>query len=197
MNALLDWLANNWLFALTTAVAVCSVIAKATKNETDNKLVSLLQRIVDVIAMSSTPTKYTGDRLKMGKGGFVSPSCLLVLAILSGVLLFGSGCALKNLSPEDQAIAVTDELTIAYKSVRGEYLDLIVELPPDQSAWLVDNVAPILDEGRDALILARESVATWKAYKIKPDDLGGQITRVRRLIADAWSKMVQLTGQEV
>ena len=191
------WLSANWWLVLTTAVTVACAIAKATPNETDNRIVAVLLRVVDILAMSTGKTKYTGDRLGSGKVGFINPLALIPLAVLSGVLLFGSGCALKTLSPEDQAIAVTDELTTAYMSVRGEYLDLRNELPPDKAEWLKDNVAPILDEGRDALVIVREATATWKAYKVRPDNFDELVARVRRLVSDAWAKISQLTGREV
>ncbi|NDV20838.1 hypothetical protein GO013_15615 [Pseudodesulfovibrio sp. JC047] len=197
MEKLIAWIADNWFVVLTTAVTVCSVIAKVTPNETDNRFVAVLQRVVDVLAMSTGKTSYTGDRLKMDKGGFIKAPLAGVLVMLALVGVICSGCALKNLPPEDQAIAVTDEITNAYMSVRAEYLDLRAELPPDKVEWMVENVAPILDEGRDVLILTREAAASWKAYKVKPDDFDGLVARVRRLVADAWAKISQLTGLEV
>jgi len=43
---------------LTILVSIASVIAKLTPDETDNKLIAVIQKIIDIIAMSSKPTKY-------------------------------------------------------------------------------------------------------------------------------------------
>ena len=54
-----EWVIENWLVIVTTAITAASVIAKATPNTTDNQVIAIIQKIVDAIAMSSAPTKHT------------------------------------------------------------------------------------------------------------------------------------------
>jgi len=197
MENLIAWMAENWLVALTTLVTVCSVIAKVTPNETDNRYVAIMQRIVDTLAMSTGKTEYNGNRIRSAKKRGVKLPIVGVLASLALLAMLSTGCALKGLSPEDKALAVTDEITTAYMSVRSEYLGLLTDLPPDKAAWMVEHIAPILDEGRDALILTREAAATWKAYRVKPYNFDGLVNRVRRLVSDAWAKIAQVTSEGV
>ena len=57
----IDWLIINWLVIGSTATSVvtaASVIAKLTPNNTDNQVISKIQKVVDLVAMSSSPTKF-------------------------------------------------------------------------------------------------------------------------------------------
>ena len=205
METFLSLLAEHWWLALCVAVAGFSVVAQITPNQVDNRILFYLLKLVDILALNfRKPTilsKTEGGDVRVDfdkyKAGFINPPVVGLLALLALLVVLCSGCALKNLPPEDQALAVTDEITTAYMSVRAEYLDLSTELPPDKVAWMVEHVAPILDEGRDALVLAREAAATWKAYKVKPDNFEGLVDRVRRLVSDAWAKIAEITGREV
>ena len=50
---------ENWLVIITTTISVASVIAKVTPNQADDKFIYMAQRVVDTLAMSSTPTEKT------------------------------------------------------------------------------------------------------------------------------------------
>lgn len=54
------WLINHWeeiTLAATGVVSVASIIAKLTPTEVDNKLVALILKIVDVLALNNKPTE--------------------------------------------------------------------------------------------------------------------------------------------
>jgi len=53
----MNWIIENWLIIATTAISIASVVAKITPNETDNKIIAMIQKFVDTIAMSSKPTE--------------------------------------------------------------------------------------------------------------------------------------------
>jgi len=57
------FLLEYW-YLVPTIMSVASIIAKATPNETDNKIIATLQQIVDVVAFSSKPTELTKKNLK-------------------------------------------------------------------------------------------------------------------------------------
>lgn len=56
----MDWLryiGENWVEISTGVIAVASVIAKVTPNQTDNIVIAKIQNVVDALALSSSPTK--------------------------------------------------------------------------------------------------------------------------------------------
>ncbi len=53
-----------WWPVLPTIMAIASIIARITSNETDNKVVAVIQKIIDTIAFSSAPTKLNKRILK-------------------------------------------------------------------------------------------------------------------------------------
>jgi len=55
---MIEFILENWMTIITAAIAGASVIAKVTPNQTDNTVIARLQKIVDVLALSSKPTEY-------------------------------------------------------------------------------------------------------------------------------------------
>jgi len=53
----MEYFIDDYLVYITSLVTLASFIAKVTPNETDNKVIAFIQRIVDAIAMSTPPTK--------------------------------------------------------------------------------------------------------------------------------------------
>lgn len=53
---MLDLILNYW-YLVPTVMAIASIIAKATPNQTDDKFLAMIQKIIDIIAFSSEPTK--------------------------------------------------------------------------------------------------------------------------------------------
>jgi len=209
MNNVIALLTEHWWLAVCLA-AVFSIVAQITPNKVDNRILFYLLKVVDFIALNfRKPTILTKSEdgtvavdFDKYKSGFIRPPLIAGVALLALLVVACTGCvknvapALENISPVDKAIVVTDEVTNAYEAVRAEYVDLVGTLGPDKSEWIKTNVAPVLDEGRAALVMVRESVAIWKATQIKPDEYNGQLARIRALIADAWAKIAQLTGKE-
>lgn len=63
VELILSFIRDYW-FYVPTVMAVASIIAKATPNTTDDKYVMFIQKIIDAVALSSTPTtinKIKGD----------------------------------------------------------------------------------------------------------------------------------------
>lgn len=57
----MEWISANWWTVIvpvfTGVVTVASIIAKATPNEIDNKVVGVLLKIVDFFALTTGKTK--------------------------------------------------------------------------------------------------------------------------------------------
>lgn len=67
MASIFAWIVENYLALTlipTSAVTIASTIAKVTKNETASKAVAKLQKVVDIVAMSSTPTELVKNVVK-------------------------------------------------------------------------------------------------------------------------------------
>lgn len=162
-------------------------------------LVVLAVLILDKI-VAVTPCKWDDLILTAIKGALtkaVGKSFVFVLPLLVCTAMVMPGCAMKNLSPPDKAAAVGQELTNAYEVVRAEYLHLKNDLPPDKAEWMKRNVAPIINEAQDFLVLYRHAANTWRRTQLKPDDIDGLSDEVTKLISRAWDKIAELTGGEV
>lgn len=63
---MMEFIMTYWP-AIPAMITAASVIAKITPNETDNKIVAILQKIIDTIALSSTPTthKVSSDKTNL------------------------------------------------------------------------------------------------------------------------------------
>ena len=62
--AIYAWCTANPVLLVTSCISIASAIAKATKNTTLSKKIATVQKVVDFIAMSSTPTKHVIKELK-------------------------------------------------------------------------------------------------------------------------------------
>ena len=59
MENLIEWLTENWGTIAQVAaylVAIAAVIAKATPNQTDNKIVYYILHIADLVGLNTEPT---------------------------------------------------------------------------------------------------------------------------------------------
>jgi len=59
METLIEWLTENWgTIAQVVAylIAIAAVIAKATPNQTDNKIVYYILHIADLVGFNTEPT---------------------------------------------------------------------------------------------------------------------------------------------
>lgn len=53
---MIELITNYWA-VIPSIIACASVIAKVTKNETDNKIVAFFQKIVDALALTTGKTQ--------------------------------------------------------------------------------------------------------------------------------------------
>lgn len=54
---MIELILSYWYLA-PTVISVATIIAKATPNETDNKIVAVATKVVDVLAIHANPTKF-------------------------------------------------------------------------------------------------------------------------------------------
>ena len=60
MNEIWNWITSNWvtiMSVITSVIGIAAVIAKATPNTIDNKIVDWLIKIINVIGMNFGNTK--------------------------------------------------------------------------------------------------------------------------------------------
>lgn len=170
----IQWIKDNWPLVVMVVLVLDKIVA-ATPCKWDDLILTAIKGVL---------TKTVGR-------AFVALLPVLILLPLT------TGCAMKNLSPPDKAVAVGYELTQAFEAVRAEHLRLVDELPPDKAAWMKRNVAPIINEAQDYLVLYRRVANTWRRTQLKPDDFDGLSDEVTKLIREAWDKIATLTGMEV
>jgi len=56
----MNWVIANWdsvLGIITGLITVASIVAKLTPSETDDKMIAKVLKVIDVIAINSTPVK--------------------------------------------------------------------------------------------------------------------------------------------
>lgn len=57
----MTWITENWdtiFLIITGIISVASLIAKITPNETDNKFIAIVQKIIDALALTTGKTKF-------------------------------------------------------------------------------------------------------------------------------------------
>lgn len=119
---------------------------------------------------------------------------LLLFALLLPVLSVTTGCALKNLQPHEQAMAVGEELRITYVALHHEYLQLHEALP-DARPTLEADVAPLLDDGKRAVVALREAATLWARTQQQPGDWLALKTSAMRLLGDAAALLQAFTRE--
>lgn len=119
---------------------------------------------------------------------------LLLFALLLPVLSVTTGCALKNMQPHEQAMAVGEELRITYVALHHEYLQLHEALP-DARPTLEADVAPLLDDGKRAVVALREAATLWARTQQQPGDWLALKTNAMRLLGDAAALLQAFTKE--
>lgn len=99
-----------------------------------------------------------------------------LLVLVMAASLFATGCALKNLEPHEQGIAVAQELTETYYILEEQYFDLPSEVQ--------EQVAPLLNTYRRTLVLLRDSASLWYKTQTKPVDFDELSNSIAYLIND-------------
>lgn len=170
---LIEWLLANWMY-VTIAVLLLDKIVALTPCKWDDMIWTSIKGVL---------RKLTGRTF------------LAMCMVLGLTMTLGACAGMNKLPVEDQAMVVSDKATDAYMTARTEYERLVDTLPPDKAAWLEDNVAVLLDEGRDYLVMLRESIAVWKRTKVKPDDVDTLSARITVLVVDVWNKINEILGK--
>lgn len=170
----IQWIKDNWPLVVMAVLVLDKVVA-ATPCKWDDLILTAIKGV-----LSKT----------VGRAFMLMLPVLIVLPLMTG-------CAMKNLSPPDKAVAVGQELTNAYEAARAEHLHLVESLPPDKALWMKRNVAPVLNEAQDYLVLYRRAANTWRRTQLKPDEIDGYSDEVTKLIKVVWDKIAQVTGMEV
>lgn len=116
------------------------------------------------------------------------------LIAICALVLFAGCASMQALPAEDQTLVVVNEATQSYKAVRSTYLTLIDTGQPETVAFLKDEVAPLLDRGRDILVIVRNSAAIYKSTQVKPDDLEDNLGKLNDIISDIVALIATLGG---
>lgn len=114
---------------------------------------------------------------------------LVLLAVALPLCL--QACAMRDLTPAQKALAVGEELRIAYVALYEEYGALHASLPPDDVAYLEREVAPRMDAAKRLLVAYRsgavalqsgENAATRAEHAAQAED-------VRQALAECAMKL--------
>lgn len=108
----------------------------------------------------------------------------LLLAVSVAVLT--SGCALRDLSAQDKALAVGEELRLVYLEMHNAYLAVEPTLPADKAQVLRSTVAPAMDKARRAIVTLRALAATWAEVGAQPADWTRAKADALLALGDAW-----------
>jgi hypothetical protein len=114
--------------------------------------------------------------VKKGANGAAKP--LLVLALCVPLSL--QACALADLSPQDRALAVGEELRINYVGLYAEYGELHEALPPEGVAFLHANVAPAMDTAKRAIVAYRDAAQVYARTDTEPEGYDALLRDARR-----------------
>lgn len=139
---------------------------------------------------------------------WVLAACISVF--LCVLILSTHGCALKQLSRPNQALAVGEELANAYDALESEYLSLAKDarLSAELREKLASHAAPLLDQARYAVVAYRDAAALFARAAAAAEALGqanatgvvgwaellAREQTVRDLLMSAWSTMTTYTG---
>ena len=132
-------------------------------------------------------------RIAASKTVEIKKSTTAALSLMFVLCLVLPACALKDLKPHEQALAVTGECITLYESLHTEYLHLHAALP-EQREQLETMVAPVLDTARVALVTLGDATALWVRTKAKPADWDGLKTRAMNLLSDAGAILARVKG---
>lgn len=160
-------------------ITVLATVLKTPKEDA-NPIYVIAYRVISFIAMNIGDAKNADDVAAGRTLNYNSTKkcdtnkTLLVLVMAAS--LFATGCALKNLEPHEQGIAIAQELTEAYYILEEQYFDL-----PQETQ---EQVAPLLNTYRKTLVLLRDSASLWYKTQTKPVDFDELSNSIAYLIND-------------
>lgn len=142
--------------------------------ETSSAFYVFLYKVLNAIAANVGNAKNANTPPSTTKSKTDTKNTMLVLLAL-GTLTLG-GCALKNLEPHEQGLAVAEEVTTVYFALEEQYYDLPADVQP--------KVAPLLNKYRKTLILFRDSASLWYKTQEEPADFDMLYDTIGQLIMD-------------
>lgn len=119
---------------------------------------------------------------------------LVLLAVALPLCL--QACAMRDLTPAQKALAVGEELRIAYVALYEEYGALHASLPPDDVAYLEREVAPRMDAAKRLLVAYRsgavalqdgESAVSRAKHAAQAEDVRQALAECAMMLATAQS----------
>ncbi|GAB6176823.1 hypothetical protein JCM16814_17140 [Desulfobaculum senezii] len=119
---------------------------------------------------------------------------LVLLAVALPLCL--QACAMRDLTPAQKALAVGEELRIAYVALYEEYGALQASLPPEDVAYLEREVAPRMDAAKRLLVAYRsgavalqdgESAASRTEHAARAEDVRLALAECAMMLATAQS----------
>lgn len=171
----------NWQDYAIVPIILYAITVIATKLKTpaegSNKVYVFVYHLINLIAMNIGDAKNADDVAANNTKKCNTNNTLLVLVMAAS--LFAGGCALKNLEPHEQGIAVAQELTETYYALEDAYFTL-----PESTQ---EKVAPVLNKCRDSIVLLRDSASLWYRTKEKPTDFDELANTVSNLISDIYT----------
>lgn len=176
-----------WGVIVTAIALVASLAGKEIDGETQHQMLELGVAFGGLVGGGLTIYgRMKADKpIKKGKG---KASALIVLFMVPAML---QGCAIMDLSPQDQALAVGKEMKVHYMSLHREYLSLHESLGPEQVAFMEEHVAPGMDKAKKAIIAYRSAVSTYARLKTDP----GNIDALKDSAWNAINDAVALLGK--
>jgi hypothetical protein len=109
------------------------------------------------------------------------------------LLLALTGCATIGMDVGAQdALNYGFEAQAKYVVLHDQYRDIYRELGADGQAWMDANVAPVMDQLKDAIILYNDAAIAWDRAGKKPLDIMALRASVNRLVVDAADKLMEV-----
>lgn len=171
-----EWQEYSIVPIILYGITILATIIKTPK-EGANPLWVITYRVIGFIAMNIGDAK-NADDVAAGRSLNYDKKCktntLLILAMSAS--LFTIGCALKELEPHEQGIAIAQELTETYYVLEDQYF----KLAPDTQ----NRIAPMLDKYRLSLVLLRDAASTWYKTKTQPVEFNTIVMQIRQLVTD-------------
>ncbi|TIH12758.1 hypothetical protein D0S45_17460 [Marinifilum sp. JC120] len=170
-----------WGVIVTAIALVASLAGKEIDGETQRQLLELGVAAGGLVGMGlGIYGRFKAEKpIKKVKS---NSSTLLVLLAMPVLL---QGCALMNLSPQDQALSVGKEMKIHYMALHREYESLHETLAPEQVSFMEEEVAPVMDKAKAAIIAYRSAASTFARYKTAPNDIEDLKNSAWKAINDA------------
>jgi len=87
----------------------------------------------------------------------------IVVVLLLLIIALSSGCAFKNMKPEEGAVTAGYESSDVIKVIGAKYIELIkgTELTVEEKLYLRTKIGPLLDKAADMQLKYNDAVIKW------------------------------------